>query len=137
MKRKYLWIMLVILVITVVCCICFVNKNPAEPAGTVEAFDVGTSYYQERIEHYSGDLLVNAITDKNTAVQEAEKIFIQEYDIQPSNYKPYTVNYDSVNDVWLIWTQPVPSEPGGVAFGGGLLVLIHSNGEVLAVWREK
>lgn len=98
----------------------------------VETFDI--TLYQDRIILFSSDKTVGEIYNRENAVVEAEAIFIEEFGVAETDYKPYCVQYDPKSDVWLVFGSLHRESPDTIVFGSSPCVLIKSNGEVLASW---
>lgn len=88
------------------------------------------SYMEE--ERYQSDLTYGTIENKTDAVKAAKKAFSDRFDEKATLLNPrmYSIYHDKEADVWLVESHPL-------AMGGGLHLLLDSDGTVLAIWGTK
>jgi len=74
------------------------------------------------------------IPDAKTARNIARKIFIKKFGYIDTyiNNKPFTVEFDEKNDVWIVSGNMRKQQAGGVPF----VILRKSDGKVIAIWHD-
>ncbi len=87
--------------------------------------------YEWALDEFASDLKFQPIDTAYEAKKIAEEVWYNYYGLKILFEKPYKVSWDPTTEVWLIESSFYGSV-GGVAY-----MLLHSNGNVLAVWHEK
>lgn len=90
------------------------------------------SDYNYYLNNFPYEKHVDQILNSDTAIAQAELIWIDIYGEDVLDKKPYTAYFDSINDAWLI-KGTCPSN----SFGGVPFAIIQSDGNVLAIWHDK
>ncbi len=88
------------------------------------------SQYQWELETFPSNSNIGQIKDANDAIKKAESLWSGKYDT--STCEGIEIAYDSQNECWHVKSVSSPNVLGGV-----LHVIVHNNGDVLAVWGEK
>lgn len=87
--------------------------------------------YNFFINNFSVDMFVEEIDCEEKAIEQADKIFRQEFTyIDENEYGPFLVYYNKNEDVWLI-KRSLPKD----YLNGFPSILVKSNGQVLALWH--
>ncbi len=101
--------------------------------------EFSVSDFTETIENtnFHTDKNYGTITDYESAASAAKAAITERFDWSDStaaDWKGCIVKYDKANDAYLVDTYDISALP---KFGGGHIVIIKSDGTVLAIWGEK
>lgn len=125
MKKKFLLSCILCCIVVLLAFILNLNNNQS-----VKQFSI--SEYKYEINYFSTNSKVCKITNANTAMIEAENLWVEMYGNEVKKNKPYSVSYDSNAKIWLVEGNSRNKDCGGVPY-----TLIKTNGKVLAIWHDK
>lgn len=128
MKNKILLIFAIILMMSFVGGVAMSILSQSRKVGT---FDITT--YSKYIDEFPSEKILGPISDRKTAKEQAESLFLQIYGDSVKSKKPYTVSFDEKSQVWLVEGSLPKNHDGGVPH----ILIRKSDGKVLAVWHDK
>lgn len=109
---------------------------------TVEQEDSTTfvlSDYQEHTDWWSenwGKVNVGQIIDAETAIQKAKQIWADRLEFTDYEGTNVCIYYDSTEECWLIIAKVDNSAQDKLVLNSEPSVIIHKNGDILALWIE-
>jgi len=100
----------------------------------IKNFDLSEPEYEYIISNVSSKIVFGYTGSAREARKNAEKVWIEIYGDRVKKQKPYIVEFDEANQVWLVYG----TLHGINMFGGTAGMLIQKyDGKVLAVWHGK
>ena len=101
----------------------------------LETFSIAK--YEYYVDNFSSDTVLGKVADIDTAVQNAENVWIEMYGIEVKKEKPYKVAWDAQSGTWHVYgslsSDIFVGSTGGVAH----ILIRKSDGKVFAVWHQK
>jgi len=136
MKRK-VWIIITALILAALLAGFCVELYKGFSVTTFSAAD-----YEDEILHFTEQTQIKTepINSRADAVRAADALWM-EYYLKPENFYQKQVSYDEAVDCWMVhglmWKSYFMQHNPFIGFSGGsVFIIISSDGEVLAAWRE-
>lgn len=131
-KRKRLFIVILILFIALVAGIVIVVNEYPHIKTHIKTFDV--SDYECEINDFPSEENLGSISDTRDLLKKVQAIWIKIYGQRIRRQKPYQISYDEKNGIWLVeGTFHSTRKFGGVA----KILVDNDTGKVLAVWHGR